>query len=273
MDRIADHLADYTILEWEIRDRHEYFRNVKRKVVITAGCPPTDSNTEGTTTYPSTCPSGKLSLGILDRYKMKLFRDGANRSALGYENGAPILTVILSSEAFQGILKDNAERRQDLRWGAPNKLLAPFGVQGSLWGYYFIEDPYPRRFTCSNGTFTEVPAFTSTAASKGVKAEVNSDWETAPYEESFVFDPTVFTQLIPEPVVAPHPKFRFDPVTYTGLWSVRNILDKRCNPDGNILFHRAIMAAASEPVHPERGIAFVHLRCDPSCEIVATCAS
>jgi hypothetical protein len=273
LDRIIDHLSDYVTIEWEIRDRHEYFRNVAHKVVITDECPPTSTSTEGLTTYPAECPGAKLSLGILDRWKMRLFREGANRSALGYENGAPILTVIVSSETFQGLLKDNAERRQDLRWGAPNRLLAPFGVQGSLWGYYFIEDPYPRRFTCTGGTYTEVPAFSSTTASKGTRAQVNPDWESAPYEESFIFDPTVFTQLVPEPIVAPHPRVRFDPVNYTGQWSVRNILDEVCNPDGNILFHRAIMAAASEPVHPERGVAFVHLRCDPACELVTTCAT
>jgi len=276
LDKIADILAGYAIVEWEIRDRHEYFRAVKRKVVVTASCPPTDSFTEGTTAYPTAsnvCASGRLSLGILDRYKMKLFRDGANQSALGYENGRPILTVIASGETINDIIRQNADRREDLRYGAPNKLLAPFGVVGSLWGYYFIEDPYPRRFSCSSGVYTEIPPFVSSAASKGNKTELNPDYESATLEESFIFDPTVMTQLIPEPITKPHPKFQFDPVNYTGLWKAMNIPDRVCNPDGNIIYHRGIMAAASEPVHPERGVAFVHKRCDPACEIVTTCST
>jgi hypothetical protein len=204
---------------------------------------------------------------------MKLFRDGANQSALGYENGRPILTVIASGETINDIIRQNADRREDLRWGAPNKLLAPFGVVGSLWGYYFIEDPFPRRFSCSNGVYTEIPPFVADAASKGNKSEINPDYETAELEESFIFDPTVFTQLIPEPIVRPHPKFQFDPVNYTGMWKAMNIQDRVCNPDGNIIYHRGIMAAASEPVHPERGVAFVHRRCDPACEIVTTCST
>lgn len=275
LDSISEILAEYSGIEWDIRDRHEYFKMVKRKVAITT-TGTTDTFTEGTTSYPTAggvCAGGNLTLGVLDKYKMKLIRDGAGISALGREFGAPILTVIVSAETFESLKRDNAERREDLRFGAPNELLTPFGVPGSLWGYYFIVDPYPRRFTCSSGVYTEVPAFSSTSASKGVKSEVNSDYETAPYEESFIFDPTVFTQLIPQPISGPAANFTFDPISYTGRWEVMNIRDRVCNPDGNIIFHRGILAAASEPLHPERGVAFVHRRCDPPGEITGDCTS
>ena len=74
LDSISEILAEYSGIEWDIRDRHEYFRAVKRKVVIGNGCPPASSFTEGTTAYPTnsnTCPAGKLSLGILDYYKIQ----------------------------------------------------------------------------------------------------------------------------------------------------------------------------------------------------------
>ncbi len=158
-------------------------------------------------------------------------------------------------------------------------LLSPFGVDRSYRGFYHLIDNYPIRGLCSAGVFTEVAAFTTTvgaysgsAATKGNKAEVASAWTGAPYEVSFVFDPTVLEQLIPKPITNPHPKFRFDPVNYMGDWQIKNIIDRVCNPDGTILFHRGILAAASKPVHPERGVAFLHLRCDPSLNLVTSCS-
>lgn len=271
LNAITDILAEYVRLEWDIRDRNEYFRLCKRKVVVD-GCPPTETFT-GAATYPAAEATSVLTQGILDRYKAKLFRDGAQQSALGQTNGMPVLTLICSMETSDNIIKTNADVRQDLRWGNPGELLKALGVEREYRGFYHVYDAYPRRFTYAGGAYTNVAAFATQAATKGNKAEVNSSWETAGFEESFIFDPTVYTQLIPRPVTTPAPNYRFDPVTYTGVWQVKNILNRDCNPDGNILYHRGILAAGSLPVHPERGVAFVHLRCDPACNLVLTCPS
>lgn len=271
LNAVTDILAEYVLLEWDIRDRHEYFRLCQRKVVID-GCPPTETNTTATT-YPAACATSILTQGILNRYKVKLFRDGANQSALGRMDGAPVLTLICSAETSDNLIFVNSDIRQDLRDGNPSELLKAIGVERSYRGFFHVIDSYPRRFSCDQGAYTEIAAFSLAAATKGNKAEVNSSWETASYEETFIFDPTVFTQLIPRPVVNPADKFTFDPVTYTGIWSVKNVPDRVCNPDGNIIYHRGILAAGSMPVHPERGVAFVHLRCDPACNLVTECPS
>lgn len=270
LNQIVKVLADYSVIEWEIRDRFEYFRSCKRKVVVDA-CPPTDTFTQAAT-YPAVQPQSILTQGILNRYKMKLLRDGAGQSALGRENNMPILTLICSAETSDNLIFTNPDIRQDLRWGKPSELLAPFGVEKSYRGFYHLIDPYPRRFTYSGGVFTVVPAFTNVAASKGNKSEINPAYEAAPYEESFIFDPMVMRQLIPEPITAPGANIQFDPVTYMGNWMYKNIPDRVCNPDGTIGFHRGILAAATEPIHPERGVAFVHLRCDPSCALITSCS-
>lgn len=274
LDRIASILADYTILEWDIRDRHEYFRNVQTKVSVTDCYNPTFTDTTAAT-YPAVCPSQPLSLSVLEKFRIKLLRDGA--TSLIRNNGSPVLTVIASQEAIGNIIRQNADIRDDIRWAESGKgdaarLLQAFGVNSTFSGFMFIADMFPRRFTCAAGVFTEVAAFDSTAATKGQKARVRAAWEAAPYEETVIFDPDVFHQLIPQPIVAPHPKFRFDPVTYTGDWKILNIPDEVCNPDGNQIRHRGILAAGSMPVHPERGVAIVHQRCDPS-GCVTTCTS
>lgn len=266
LDKIINILAEYSRIEWEIRYRHEYLRLAQRKVVVNANL------TEGTgSTFPVAQATSVLTQGVLDKFKIKLFRDGAQLSALGKENGMAIMTLITDAETSERIIFDNEDIRQDLRWAEPSALLKPFGVNRSYRGIYHLLDAYPIRYTYSGG-YTEVPAFSSVAATKGNKAIVNSSWEVAPYTTSHFFDRTVFTSRIPRPVVNPAPKFKFDPVTYMGDFQVKNILDRVCNPDGTILYHRAILAQASEPVHPERGISFVHLRCDPALNLVTSCS-
>lgn len=276
LEAVVSVLTEYAMIEWEIRDRHEYLRLVKWKVTVDAFL---TESTSTTSPYFSTCPTSILTQGVLNRWRIRLLRDGAVLSALGMENGSPIMTLIVSAETSEDLIFRNADIRDDLRWGKPNELLAPFGVDRSYRGFYHLIDSYPIRGSCTAGVFTEIAAFTSTAgaysgsaATKGTSTNLATAWLTAPYEVSFIFDPTVFEQLIPKPITNPHPKFRFDPVNYMGDWQVKNILDRICNPDGTILYHRGILAAASKPVHPERGVAFLHLRCDPALNLVTSCS-
>lgn len=269
LEQVINILSEYALIEWEIRDRHEYLRLVKWKVSVTASL----SVSEATTApYFASCPTSILTQGVLNRWRVRLLRDGAAGSALGMANGAPILTLITSAETSEDIIFRNSDIRDDLRWGQPNELLAPFGVDRSYRGFYHLIDMYPMRGTCSAGVFTEIPAFALQSATKGQKAEIYQSWMDAPYEISFIFDPMVFEQLIPGPITNPHPQFQFDPVNYMGDWTVKNIIDRVCNPDGTILFHRGILAAASKAVHPERGAAFLHLRCDPALNLVTSCS-
>jgi hypothetical protein len=78
--------------------------------------------------------------------------------------------------------------------------------------------------------------------------------------------------LIPRPITNPAEKFEFNAVNYMGNWKVMNIAHRTDNPDGNIIYHRGILAAGSMPVHPERGVAFLHKRCDPALDLVTSCS-
>lgn len=267
LESVIDILTDYSIIEWEIRYRHEYLRLVKRKVVVG----PVLQEGEGTG-FPPQCATGGLTQGVLNRYKTKLGRDGAAGSALGTRGNAPIFTLVCSEETADRLVFENADIRQDIRYAKPGMLLEPYGVERDYRGFFHLIDMYPIRYTCAAGVYTEVPAFDTAAASKGSKAIVRAAYESAPYEVSFIFDRTVFTSRIPKPITNPAPGFRFDPVSYMGEFRAVNILDRDCNPDGNIIYHRALLASGSEPVHPERGVAFVHQRCDPALNIVSSCS-
>lgn len=269
LDAIVNILSEYVAIEWEIRDRHEYLRLVKWKVVASTNMEVSEATSAP---YFSACPTSILTQGMLNRWKVRLLRDGASKSALGRRDAMPILTLVCSAETSDDLIRRNAEIRQDLRWGKPNELLAPLGVERDYRGFYHLIDNYPIRGNCVGSTFTEVAAFYTVAATKGQKAEVNPSWMSVNSEISFIFDPMVFRQLIPRPITNPAEKFSFDPISYTGMWSVKNILNRTDNPDGNILFHRGILAAGSMPVHPERGVAFLHKRCDPALELVSSCS-
>lgn len=261
-------LGDYTRIEWEIRYRHEYFRLVQTKVVADASYTTT---TTMATTYPASAATKPLNWKILRKLTIDLMRDGAGAEALIRSNGEPLATVITDSETAGNITRQNDKLRDDIRWGSPNVLLTTFGVTERLQNIVFLVDPFPRRFEYSGG-YVEVPAFSLTVASKGQKAIVNASWKTATYTEHVIFDPGVVTFLIPRPPVAPHPNFRFDPVNFTGAVQLKNIIDRVCNPDGTLIYHRMNMGAASMPNQPERGVAIVTLRCDPEGETTA-CAS
>lgn len=269
LTQVMNILTEYTLIEWEIRDRHEYLRLVKWKVSVNAQLTVSEATTAP---YFGACPTSILTQGVLNRWRARLLRDGAAESALGRANGAPIFTLIVSYETSENLIFLNADIRDDLRWGKPNELLAPFGVDRSYRGFYHLIDAYPMRGTCAAGVFTETPAFSLQSATKGQRAEVNQSWMDAPYEISFIFDPMVFEQLIPQPITNPAPKFSFNPVNYMGDWQAKNIIDRVCNPDGTVIFHRGILAAASKPVHPERGVAFLHLRCDPALNLITSCS-
>jgi len=273
LESVAGILGDYTRIEWDIRDRHEYFRLCQTKVVVDDCTSPTESTTMAAT-YPAACPNQPLHMAVLQRYAEDLLLDGAGADALiRGDGGSPIGVVITSVRTRRNIIRQNAAAREDIRFSnEANLLIRNFGVSFAWEGITFLADPYNRRFTCAGGVYTEVPAFNLTAASKGQKAIVRAAYKTAPYEESFWFDPNVFTQLIPEPPIAPYPNFQFRAVDYTGIVQLYNIQDRVCNPDGNVIFHRMHLAAASYPVEPERGVAFVHERCDPE-GCVVDCAS
>jgi hypothetical protein len=271
LELLSNQLGEYARIVWEMKTTADYFTFCKYKAVID-GC---GSNMTYTSTmaasYPAACPTALLDIVHLDFFKAMLLRDGIGETAIGVEDGMPIPVVLCSWEQLQTFKYMAGGHQNDIRWGAPNELLRPFGVMGSLYGYYFVAVPFPRRFTCSQGTYTEVLPFEEIVIAGGHKAEVHADYVTAEYEETLVFDPGVMTQRVPNAVTTPHGKFTFKAVDYTGAWMALNIPDKICNPEGTILFHRAHMMAAAEPRYPERGVALVHKRCDPACALVTEC--
>lgn len=270
LQKITDILVGYAGITWEIHDRHEYFRATKYKVVVN-GNPPNEDSTQ-LQNWQAVAPTALMDQGILSHYGLLLRRNGA--AGMGMENGMPILTWFTSPEASDNLLFRTPDVRQDLRWGKPSELLEKLMVERSFKGFFHLLDIYNMRYTISAGpTITEAPVWQKLNATKGYKAELNPTWQTAPAECTFIFEPTVMTQLVPRPITNPAPNFKFNPINYQGVWAVKNIPDRDRNPDENILFHRGIFMAASMPDYPERGVSFLTLRCDFPVSLVINCGS
>lgn len=276
LDQISAIIAERVRIEWEEYNRYQYFLNCQTKVVVDSCTSPTTDATLATS-YPASCATQTIGVSFLDKFRNKAIRNGAAASSI-LQNGQPTLAIIASPEWIENFITQNYESRQDIRWadagkGSNARLLQALGVNMTYRGYMLIADMFARRFTCSGGTRTTISPFVNNAMTKGLTDDINPAWEAAPEEELFIFDPMVMKQLVPAPITNPAPNFRFDPISYVGDIKVQNIPNRQCNPDGNILYHRVIMAASSEPMLTWKGYAFVQQRCDPACNNLINCSS
>lgn len=274
---VTEILAERVRIEWELINKYDYDRLVKRKVTaVAAGVVEDNTGLEGWTGALAVAPTMLLSQGLLDQLKVKLLRDGAAKDAMGMVDGSPILTLMCDQETSDGLLFQSGETggRQDLRWGNPSALLKSFGVEKQYKGFFHIIDSYPRRFILTAGAFVEIPAFVNSAASKGTKSDVNPAWEsivTAPFTISRIYSRNVFHRMFPAPISNPGSNFKFDPVMYNGEWKMLNILHRTENPDGTILTPRGILGAGAKPIYPNRGVSIMHMRCQAPLNAVTAC--
>lgn len=242
---------------WEHRHRSEYVRLSEHKVIVAPDFP------EGSASFPTTEPVGRLTGDVLNRFYLRLNRDGAHRDggSIDMVDGQPQYVAIMSPETDRAIVRGDYQIREDFRnTSRAPELLAPLGVNRAYEGFYHLIDITPPRWNFTGGVWVEVPAYVSAAATKGNKRVVNPDYETAEYEDTIIFLPSVFKSLVPKPITAPGGNTEFDAQKYMGDWGWRNIADRVENPDGTWGYFRGIFSSGSEPVFPEFGHVLRHKR-------------
>lgn len=250
-------LAENNAYAWIDRYRDEYTRLASHKVIAAAGFP------EGSASFPLTVPTSSLSQGILKKYYMKLIRDGGGNNPLDRENARPVFGLITDSETSENIIKRSDNIRNDYRYSSKvNELLAPLGVERSYGGFFHLIDDFGPRWDFVGGAWVRRLPYETRAATKGLKWEIAGSYESAAYMDSFIFHTDVLRSLVPEPIGAAGGGTKFDPVTYRGTFTWRNILDRVCNPDGTIGYFRGVYMSGSKPVFPMFGYVIRHLRCD-----------
>ena len=202
--------------------------------------------------------TANISNAILDKVYFKQVRGGAGANAYGRENGRPVFSIVLSSEASYALQTEDGFR-DDIRYNNSkvSDLIAPLGVEKSFRGFYhLIDDMAPRyNFVAGTDKLARVEPYTVAA---GV-ATPNAAYETATHEAAFVLHPEVCEALIPNPMSGSN-GLSFDPVNYRGKFDWKNIVSEITNPDGTIGFFRGVLASATKPIKTEFGFVIVYLR-------------
>lgn len=266
---VVNNLSDRTQWEWARKFTADYVDLAGHNLTLQRGTSGgiIDNGSNGYST--SQPPTAHLDFGTLETIYTAVMREGGSVRGTAEDTGAPVLEVIMSDEQYRLLLRDNPSLATNINYawmGAKDdNPLLPGGYtkKRRLFGNYVIwTDPYPRRFALTDGAYVEIPVWVSSSTTKGNKQSINPAWLAAPYEEVVIYHPDNYRSLAYNTNTNPAPGWKFDPVNSMGDWVLRNILDKVCNPRGDIVFWDAVFADAAEPINPEVGYTLLVLRCN-----------
>lgn len=274
---IYENLVENVSWLWKTRYRDQFTTLAGHKIVAymdgygnlveSASAMPTVVN--GANFAPSLI--SRLTQGILNRIYLQLIRDGGGTNPMGRDNGKPVFALITSAETSENLMRQADINQTDAflyNSGRVSELLAPLGVERAFRGFYHIIDPFPRRWSLSGSTWTEVaPYVADTSGYTGKQGSqnryiVNSAYESALYEDSYVFHMDVFTSMVPKPLTSAGSGTVFDPISYRGDYRFLNIKHRIENPDGSWGYFRGVLANGAKPIHPEWGYVIRHRRVD-----------
>lgn len=276
LEAIKGMLAKRSSWEWARKFTQDYYGIAGHNLTVrTSGI--VDNGTNGYDT--SNPPTATLDFGTLEEIYQAQYREGTSVQMFTTEDtGAPAGMAIMSDEMYKNILRQNPTlaTRINYAWmgekdGNP---LLPSGIEKRrrlFDNWVIFTDPYPRRFALTGGVYVEIPVWVSSSTTKGNKQEINPSWLAAPYEETIIFHPDNYRSMAYNTVTNPAPGWNFDPLNSMGEWSLRNILERDCNPDGDQVFWRAVFGDVAEPINPQVGYTILSLRCgyqhqlNPSC--------
>ena len=264
---IMDIMTQVTRNTWETRYRDEFDKVVDNAVTckiagstFTAGLEATasteidvDSASDGADI------DGNISNAVLDKVYFRLIRAGAGNNSYGRENGRPVFSIVLSSEASYYI-QTEGEFREDVRYNNAkvSDLIAPLGIEKSFRGFYHLVDDLAPRFSF-NGTTDKLEIVEPYTVDANGIASPNPTYEGASFEAAYVLHPEVCEALIPNPMSGSN-GLSFDPVNYRGKFDWKNIVNEITNPDGTVGFFRGVLASATKPIKTEFGYAILFKR-------------
>lgn len=270
LNSVKRNLAAVTAWEWARKYTADFYETAGHNLTLQRGTSGgiTDNGSNGYST--TALPTGHLDMGVLENIYLEVQREGPSVQGVNMDTQEPVLEAIMSYEQYRLLILQNPTLLQNVQYawmGAQNGApMLPGGIpkKRKLFGNYVINiDPYPRRFAFSGGAYVEIPVWTSSSTTKGNKEDVNPAWKAAPYEEVIIWTPDVFQSLAwnASPSV-PAPGWKFDPINSMGEWSIRNILERDCNPDGTMIFWRAIFGDVTKTINPSVGYSILVLRCN-----------
>lgn len=279
LNALKGNLAESTKFVLIERARDEFSRLATHQVLVAA-----DGVTESTTMPSGSGKSpGILKQAFLNKYYEKLVFNGAGSSKLIPRlDGAPVfpfITTFLQSDA----LKQETNYRDDYRYNPEmvSELLKVYAGLGAtskpVRGYQHLIDPLPPRWEWTGAAWNRVWPYVRSAGDQGYVFTENAAYETAAWEDSYIYNPDVVKLLFPSSITNAGGGASFQPVQYRGEWKWQNQVNldtasEAYNPDGTLGRFRAVFATGSEPIKPRFGVRVRHARCLDNTALYAACS-
>lgn len=279
LNALKMNLADSTKFVMIERNRDLFSSLATHQVLVAAnGVTESTSMPSGSGKSP-----GVIKQALLSKYYEKLiFNGGGNSQLIPKQDGAPVfpfITTFLQSDA----LKLESNTRDDYRWN-PNRVDELFKVYAGLGamsaphrGFQHIIDPLPPRWEYTGAWNRVWPYIRQAGGEAGYEFVENPAYETAAWEDSFIFHPDVYRMLYPSSITNAGGGASFQPVQYRGEWKWLNVVNtdtqsEAYNPDGTLGRFRAIFSCGAEPIKPRFGVRIRHARCIDETELYAACS-
>jgi len=260
---IRENFVGNVVDSWEVQDKAQFFKHAGHKIVFNASLTETTSGT----TMPATVPTSAINQAILDALYVRATQDGAGEeTSYAKRQGAPILPLICSQEAHRTIIKGDDSIRNDFRWADSGKsdgavLLQSWGIDREYGGYNHIIDSRMPRFDFVAGAWVGRPFYSDVATTIGNEAVVNPAYESAGYEDAYIWNPDVVTRQVPKAMTSFGSGTSAKAMSLNGDVVWLNIPDKDDNPFSNTGFFAASLYAAYKPRKVQYGYVIRYKRC------------
>ena len=262
-------LAENTKKVWADAYLSEYVAATGSKQIAAAGIP------EGTTSFPLTAPTSKLTWGLLEEVYERLGYVGGDINPFSRIDDAPIYAAVGDRFTFQDLKRVDSNARDDFHYafegsegGSP--MLGTPGLGGIYRGFKFFTIQNPPRYDFVNGAWVKREPYTPSSATRGEKWEIAQTYKDAAYTDTIIFHQDVLKILTPKPIGVKGGMSMSNPTyDWAGTFVWRNLSSRDSNIDGNIGFFRALYAYGAKVERPDLGFVIRHKRCQRALDLTA----
>ena len=255
-------MSENTKNVWANEYQDSYIAACGAKIIAAPGLP------EGTTSFPLTAPTSRLTWGILEfLYERLGYNGGALNPFMRVDETTPIYAAVGERWTFNDLLRDDNNVRQDFRFAfegdsnpKTNPILGAPGLNGVYRGWKFFTVELPPRFDLVSGAWVRRLPYAPSGTTRGAAWEVGAAYKNAAYTDTTVYHEELLKILIPKPKVAGGGMTYNPQFSWTGEFVWRNIQDRTSNIDGSIGFFRALYAYGPKVERPDLGFVVRHQR-------------
>jgi len=260
---MRDNFVGNIVDTWENRDKAMFFEKAGHKIVFNGSL----SETTNGTTMPATVATSTINQGLLDRLYVRITQDGGGKEPYAKRQGAAIIPAIMSMEANERLTNGATDIQDNFRWAESGKgaegatLLQSWNIDRTYRGFMHVIDYKMPRFDFINGVWVERPYYVSSATTIGDEAIVNPEYDSAEFEDLYLWHPDVVVRQVPTPKGSFGSGTSAKTVSFNGDVVWLNIANKETNPYNDIGFYSARLYAAYKPKKPQYGYVVRFKRC------------